>query len=293
MKLVTNEMMSNAQWLERFGLNWSVEKRPLYTTDATGQNAIKLQQQALVRTDTEQVLNVVTKRYEPIQNSAFADLLMAGEQQGLLRNLQGGGFSGGGKIWVQAEFGNAGAVGGQDEVKSRLLVATSHDGSFSFRSTLSPIRVVCMNTLMAAINCPSRISFKHTQSVTQRLSDLQIALSKLQFDFSKTLDLYNHFAKVQMNATSLDAYFKTIIGAKEGEELTEQQNDRMSTLIRLFESGIGQDMNRGTLWSAFNAVTEYTSHKLGSAEKREESVLFGKGQELNQAAMRAAIKLVA
>lgn len=286
-------MTAKIQWLERFNLNWKVEKRPLYTTDATGQNAVKLTQQALVRTDSNKVLNVVTPRYEPIQNDSFADLLMDGEARGLLKNLSGGGFSGGGKVWVQAEFGSGGAVGKSDEVKSRLLVATSHDGSFSFRSTLSPVRVICMNTLMAAISHETRVSFKHTASAGQRLNDLQIALNKLDFDFKKTMDLYNHFASVQMTTAALEAYFKEILKVDAGAELTEQQGDRMSTLIRLFESGIGQELNRGTLWSAFNAVTEYTSHKLGTAEKREESVLFGKGQELNTVALKAAIKLVA
>lgn len=291
-----NNIVDKATWLERFGLNWKVETRPLYTLDNSGQ-ALKLDQKAVVRADTDTVLNTVTNRYSPIQNEVYFDLLAEIERQGFIKNLRGGSFSQGGKTYIQAEFGDPKSVGANDEVKARLLLATSHDGSFSFRSTLSPIRIACMNTLMAAISDQAtKISIRHTASSVDRLSDMKIMLQSLSHSFDKTMEFYQAFAGKQLNTAEVQAFIRTVlqIDGKADTDLTDTETARMTKLIQLFENGQGQDLNRGSLWSAYNAVTEFTSHYLDKdATKREEKLLFGQGAEMNTAAFKAALKLVA
>lgn len=290
------DMTEKATWLERFGLNWKVETRPLYTLDSAGQ-ALKLSEKAIVRADTDTVLNTVTTRYAPIQNEVYFDMLAEIERQGFIKNLRGGAFSHGGKTYIQAEFGDAKSVGVNDEVKARLLLATSHDGSFSFRSTLSPIRIACMNTLMAAISEQStKISIRHTAASVDRLNDMKIMLRSLSHSFDKTMEFYQAFAGRQLNSAAVQSFMRNVlqIDGKADDTLTDTESARMSKLIQLFEDGQGQNLNRGSLWSAYNAVTEFTSHYIDKdATKREEKLLFGQGAELNTAAFKAALKLVA
>lgn len=290
----TNE--TEKTWLDRFGLDWSVEKRPLYTVDANGQ-AIKLNDQAIVRTDTETVLNVVSSRYSTIQNAVFFDLLADAEKQGFIKNLHGGSFSGGKKTYVQAEFGDPASLKGNDEIRARLLLANSHDGSFSFRSNLSPIRIACMNTLIAAVSDQdTKISIRHTQSHAEKLETLKIVLQSLAHSFEKTMQFYTAFANKQLNRAEVETFIKSVLklNSKPQNEITENELSRMTRLIQLFETGRGQDLNSKSLWSAFNAVTEFTSHELDTnSAKREEKLLFGQGFELNKRAFELALAMVA
>lgn len=294
--VLPNTMNEKAAWLDRFGLNWRVETRPLYTVDGKGQ-ALKLDEKAVVRVDNDTVLNTVTNRYAPIQNEVYHDMLAEIERQGFIKNLRGGSFSQGGKTYIQAEFGDSKSVGQNDEIRARLLLATSHDGSFSFRSTLSPIRIACMNTLMAAISDQStKISIRHTAASVDRLNDMKIMLQSLSHSFDKTMEFYKAFAGKQLNSAEVQKFLRAVLAieGKADEDLTDTETARMTKLIQLFENGQGQNLNRGTLWSAFNAVTEFTSHYLDKdAGKREEKLLFGQGADLNTAAFKAALKLVA
>ena len=287
--------LTKEQWLARFNLNWTVEKRDLYQQLSNGQ-AGRIDHKAIVRSDTEQVLNVVTNRYTPIQNDQFYELLADAENKGLIKGLNGGEFSGGGKTWVQAEFGEQADINGNDPVKSRLLVANSHDGSFSFRTTLSPIRVVCMNTLIAAISHDVRLSFRHTESSKSNLDQLKVALKQLNFSFHKLTEFYTQFARRSLNSNEVKVYFETVLNIKGKpiEAQTDTELARMTRLIQLFESGKGSELSRHTIWSAFNAVTEFTSHELDKdPTKRQEKLFFGQGAELNKRAMDTALTLLA
>lgn len=297
LKLVEEQKnsLTKEQWLSRFNLNWTVEKRDLYQQLNSGQ-AGKIEHKAIVRTDTEQVLNVVTDRYTPIQNDQFYALLSDAENQGLIRGLSGGQFSGGGKTWVQAEFGQPSDINGNDPVNARLLVANSHDGSFSFRTTLSPIRVVCMNTLMAALSHDVRLSFRHTASSKNNLEQLKVALKQLDFSFSKLTEFYNAFARRNLNRSEVQQFFESVLNikGKPVEAQTDTEIARMTRLIQLFEQGKGAELSKHTAWSAFNAVTEFTSHELDrDPTKRQEKLFFGQGAELNKRAMDTAIALLA
>ncbi len=68
-------------------------------------------------------------------------------------------------------------VGGQDVVDCYLVVTSSHDGSSGVAAIVTPIRVVCKNTLAMAMGS-AKASFKarHTSSIDGRIEDAQEAL---------------------------------------------------------------------------------------------------------------------
>jgi Domain of unknown function (DUF932) len=63
---------------------------------------------------------------------------------------------------------------------------------------------------------------------------------------------------------------------------------RAIAIARNFESGVGADIAGKTLWGAYNAVTEWTSHQRGGAENdieatrnRLNSLWFGASEKTN------------
>lgn len=98
----------------------------------------------------------------------------------------------------------------------------------------------------------------------------------------------------------LDAQFPRPLAVPSlAEVVDETEKDRasrcLSAIIDLFETGTGNTLPgvRGTLWAAYNAVTEYTTHHRGRSAENRLNSQFSDGLALNQRALTEAIKLAA
>src|SRR5690606_10854332 len=68
-------------------------------------------------------------------------------------------------------------------------------------------------------------------------------------------------------------------------------NAILGNVVPLFEGGRGAELSRGTLWGAYNAVTEYITHERGrSDDARVESAWFGEGARLARRALDVALE---
>jgi hypothetical protein len=67
-------------------------------------------------------------------------------------------------------------------------------------------------------------------------------------------------------------------------------------IVGLAEAGRGNDLPsvRGTLWTAYNGVTEWLTYSRGrSQENRMNSLWFGDGANLNRQALEVALSMAA
>jgi hypothetical protein len=86
-------------------------------------------------------------------------------------------------------------------------------------------------------------------------------------------------------------YVKALI-PDDGEDNAKSQGIR-NAFFELYESGQGADLSRGTLWGAFNCVTEYTDHKMeGNPAARLRSIWFGRGEQLKLKAYQLAERMI-
>ena len=186
-----------------------------------------------------------------------------------------------------------------DDVLKYLLLSNGHDGLVSVKVGFTPQRVVCMNTLRAAHqHSASRLlRVKHTQRVNETLLEVRDVINVVDREFEATAEQYRLLSKHQVNAKDLDRYVRVVFGLPEKAEGSEekQKGDRVvSKIIPLFEKGRGNDMPgvRGTLWAAYNSVTEFLTHGRGrSEETRIDSLWFGQGALINQRALETAVEL--
>lgn len=153
------------------GLNWNVIQRPIMTDEFATIPGYK----ANVRDIDNRVLGVVSERYKVVQNSeafAFTDALL-GEG---VKYETAGSLQDGKRIWLLAKMPEKYIIEGE-QIEPYLVFSSSHDGSGAIKVAMTPIRVVCQNTLNLAINSAKRIwSTIHVGELSAKTDDARNTL---------------------------------------------------------------------------------------------------------------------
>lgn len=239
------------------GLDWQVVQEPIYTETEELIEGYK----ANVRDSDRKVLGVVTDRYKVIQNDeafAFTDELL-GEG---VRYETAGSLQGGKKVWLLAHMPHEYIISGE-RISPYLVFSNTHDGSGAIKVALTPIRVVCNNTLNLALNTAKRSwSMIHTGDIKGKMEEAKNTL----FMAEKYMDeLGKEFEKMKMHTltdTKVMQYIEELLPVDEGA--TSQQIRNMKRLqedmkIRYFEApdlvGLGKNAYRFV-----NAVSDFATH---------------------------------
>jgi phage/plasmid-like protein (TIGR03299 family) len=242
---------------------------------------------ATMRTDTNKSLGIVSDKYGIVQNEdafKFVDMFCSGKysERDNTPVIETCGVLGQGeRVFVTAKFPQPIVLDAQrdDLVDMYVVFTTSHDGTGSVRCMVTPVRVVCNNTLNWAMkNNIGRIAFRHSSKVMSRL-DL---LNKENAEFAyKTLGLWNEYEKcfkeslehlrnIKLSERDLDNIIAEITLADEAkkafletrniyhEDIATRGRNIFIGMKEAMESGIGQDiLDKGTALWAINGVTTY------------------------------------
>jgi phage/plasmid-like protein (TIGR03299 family) len=293
--------LSPSEAMSLAGLDWSVRKEKIFLA---GGRLVE-DNFAIVREDTGNALGIVGKCYEVYQNEemfGFMDRFcqMAGtdiETCGSLRD--------GRTVWGLSRSSQAEYVKG-DPIEKYFLVKTSHDGSSTLDVIFTDVRVVCANTLSAALaNRRNRMAVPHTANMRANVEAVGMVLNeyaKQQEALARAMGL---LAKTRLNKQVMRemAVALTARGAKYGQNPEAERDSREAgQILRLAETGMGTDIPgvRGTAYGWLNAVTEYVDHyrlvRSGGPDKREarfEASMNGSGARLKQAAFQMCLQMAA
>lgn len=271
-------------------LDYQVVKKPLQAVIHKRNHVDIHGHFATVRTDTAEVLGVVGSRYEPVQNRdafAFFDSLV-GTNEAIYETA--GALGKGERIWILAKLPGYIKVKGKDIVNKYLLLTNSHDGSAPIRAKLTPIRVVCYNTLsMALSGGEEEVRIRHTANAVERLEQAHKLLGLTNQLYEQLDFIFNRMALKKITDKQLLDYVKKLVPDTEAENQTRTENIRQK-ILELHETGAGASMARGSLWGAYNAITEYTDHVLNTnnPDKRLNGIWFGGGDRLKVKAFELA-----
>ena len=271
------------------GLNYTVVKKPLELNPELKQDAY-----ATVRTDTHDVLGFVNKSYEPIQNIdafTFFDTLVA-ENEAIYETA---GVLGRGEcIWILAKLPGYINVRGNDIVNKYLLLTNNHDGSSHVRVKLTPIRVVCNNTLTSALQGAGEVQINHTPNAARDLEQAVTMLGLSNYLYEQLSAMFNGMAAKKITEEQLREYVQALVPDNEEAENSARTEKIRNSVLQLHDSGRGAHLARGTLWGAFNSVAEYTDHMmLGEhSTTRLNSIWFGRGEQLKLKAFRLAEQML-
>lgn len=168
------EAPTSADALRLAGLDWTVQRKPIQVCGGRKVDNFF----ANVRSSDGAVLGVVSDRYQVVQNAeafAFTDALIGGEGQ--VHYETAGSLMGGRKIWLLAKLPDTEIVG--DKTEPYLCFSNTHDGSGAIRVCMTPIRVVCNNTLNIALNGAKRAwSVRHTGDI-QAKPEIKVFMPEL------------------------------------------------------------------------------------------------------------------
>lgn len=294
--------MTAQEALEAAGLDWDVLKRPIARLDEDGSYQPAPGFNALMRSDTKEVIHVAKTSYEPLQNRAafaFADAIVDG---GEAKYETAGALDGGRKVWMLAELSKCNIFVAGDAIKPYFLLHNSHDGSSMVRGILTPVRVVCQNTLSAAMGSSRAgegFALRHTKNVADNVKVAQAALGLITKNYDVLGQKFNALAAKSFTDPELVGYVEEMLPspATGGDRSIENTRERRRIAMRLTHEGKGNGRTgvRGTWWAAYNGMTELLDHVGGwrSAENRMKDVVFGNKASMKSQALSLALECAA
>lgn len=251
------EAPTSADALRFAGLDWTVRQEPVYNS----RGGIISGYKSNVRDTDGNVLGIVGDRYKVVQNTDafnFTDDLIGGD----VRYETAGSLREGRQIWLLAKMPERKIAG--DDVEPYLCFTNAHDGSSGVKVCMTPIRVVCNNTLNLALSSAKRIwSMRHTENIRERLNEARDCLFRAD-EYMKNLAAYaDCAAKKRLQDTEIKAILQELFPITDKSSDREKANAkkcRDEFMICYFAPDIRQF--RGTAWGAINAASDFVTHSM-------------------------------
>jgi len=279
--------------IEAAGLDFTVEKVAIKTEP--GDFPVP-RYYATVRTDSNTVLGVVGSRYTPIQNrDAFVTFdALVGADEAIYHTA--GVLGEGERIWILAKLPDYIRVRGDDVVEKYLLLSNTHDGSSPVRVKLTPIRVVCQNTLSVALyGSEQEVRIRHTNGAEAKLAHAYEILGLTNHLYGQLETIFKGMAQKRIDQREGSRYVTGVFRNDPPILSINRLKPVHDKIFELMETGSGSGETRGTLWGAYNAITECVDHIRRSTvlnDRHLNSVWFGRGEAIKKRAFQAAVDML-
>ena len=278
-------------------IDFEVAKRPVFTSIKDSYLSIP-EHVAVVRTDNEKPLAIVGKNYEVIQNREAFEFLDGIVGAGRAVYETAGALGAGEKVFIQLrlpdniEFLTADKK--QEVINQYLLCSNTHDGTGVIRLRFTPVRVVCQNTLNAALNgtCKSEVRIRHTKSAKAKLDQAAEVLGIVKNTADNTKEIFVRMSQKFVTPEDIKTYLEKLLPVDKDAIRTTRRDNIVSVMEKLVMTGKGNDGK--TVWDLYNGVTEYVDHHcvVKGENDRWENATFGAGFARKEAAFNLALELV-
>ena len=267
--------LSSEEAIKVAKLDWEVIPKPIYDEFGREISGYKVNQQS---TDNKN-LGIVTDRYKIVQNKdafAFTDELLG---QGV-RYETAGSLASGKRVWMLARM--EGTVIAEEKIDPYLVFTNSHDGTGAIRVAITPIRVVCQNTLNLALRKASRHwSCVHTGDIQGKLEEARYTLMNAEAYMDALEEEFGELKLKKVSETQVRdmtekllelefaSLFKKAIKtgkvldfkeAQKQQKFEDKINRKRTDILNIY---FDKPDLRGTEHTAFrfvNAVSDYATH---------------------------------
>lgn len=269
---IVNQAVNSKEAIDLAGLNFTVEKKSMYSDIPSSDGSIQQikvpNKYCTFRTDTSKIFGVIGSSYEIVQNedafSFFDSIVGSGaaiyETAGCLHDGQ--------IIFITAKLPEYIKVGKEDLIEQYLFLTSSHDGSGAIQAAFTPVRIVCNNTLNAALwRSSNKITIRHTTHAKYRLETAHKIMGITNTLKKDMEEVYNKMAKKFITDDQLRNLIKISLAPnKEAlskieamEELSTRFNNTVDKCFEYAQLCESQqlDSTRGTVFGAYNAVTGF------------------------------------
>lgn len=250
------EAPSSADALRLAGLDWKVVQESVYT--ANGERVPGFY--ANIRDKDRRTLGVVSDRYKVVQNEeafAFTDALL-GEG---VRYETAGSLQNGRKVWILARLPHSYIISGE-QVDPYLVFSNTHDGTGSIRAAVTPVRVVCCNTLNLALDTAKRSWVcVHTGDIRGKITDARETLSLAGAYMEALGKKFDELQKKRLTDSQIKDLIEVLLPLEE-EDSKKARNvmrNREDLRARYYDApdlkGVGKNAYR-----FINAVSDFATH---------------------------------
>lgn len=239
------------------GLDWRVIQKEIVTVDGTVIRGFK----ANVRDRDNQVLGIVTDRYKVVQNEeafAFTDALL-GEG---VRYETAGSLQGGKRTWMLARLPHQYIISG-DEISPYLVFMNSHDGTGAIKTAITPIRVVCQNTLnMALANAKRSWSCNHIGDIDDKMEEARNTLlyaNRYMAELGKSID---KMQGIKLTDKKVYEFLNELFPMDESATSQQKKNIlklREDAKVRYFDAPDLQHIDHNA-YRFINAISDFATH---------------------------------
>ena len=259
--IVIEDAPSSEEAIKIAGLDWLVEGRPVYDQLGTEIPGYKLN----VRTSDNMNLGIVTDRYKIVQNNeafAFTDALL-GEG---VKYETAGSLASGKRVWLMAKLAGTKICG--DDFENYLVFSNTHDGTASIKVAITPVRVVCQNTLNLALKQAERKwACAHKGNIQGKLEEAKMTLSNAQAyqeELVETLETMNEQSISISDVKDMIAELLPLPVAVNGVNPTPRQlasvEDLRSELFFRYTDAPDLKAMKNSHYRMINAVTDFVAH---------------------------------
>ena len=240
------------------GLDWKVYQREVYTDSGIRIDGYR----ANVRNTDNRVLGVVTERYKIVQNEeafAFTDELLG---KGV-RYETAGSLQDGRKVWLLARLPKEYIISGE-QISPYLVFSNSHDGSAAVRVAVTPIRVVCNNTLNLALSTAKRSwAMVHTGNIKGKIHEAQETLLMAETYINKLGKEFETLKRQKLSDRQIKEYIELLLPLEKTTSLVTAKNVkklRDDLRARYYDAPDLQDVGGNNAYRFINAVSDFATH---------------------------------
>jgi len=311
---IVDDAMTAKEAIVLAGLDYNVRKdrvAVILPDDAAKSAKYVPNTYATYRTDTLDVFGIVSDRYEIVQNIDAFKFMDSVIGDGVDRAMfeTAGALGNGQTIFITAKLPTYIKINGHDVIENYLVISNGHDGKSSLEIFLTPVRVVCANTLSYGSQVSKlKITLRHTTSINDKLIDARELLNVSNTMSNNMQSVLQELTKVKVTDVQAESYFNNLFLTTDEvanlaldnvkyygtANISSRKKNVLNAVNTYYQSGIGQSGITGSAYGVYNAVTGYLSNVKSYTtdnKKMESQILGGTDYKLNSKALELALIL--
>lgn len=301
--VIVNQAMTAEEAIKLANMDYTVKKGNIQYFDDAGMPVQIEGVYANYREDNGDFLGLVKSRYEIVQNKDAFGFFDAIIESGEAIFHTAGVLGKGERIFVLAKLPEDFRIGGE-VIEKYILLTNSHDGSSSVIAGMTNIRVVCNNTLQAALKgLSNKVSVGHISGAKSKLQEAHRVMGIASQYNLEVQEMFNRMTDVKMTeGQTRDFLEKVMMPEYKSDEI--KGDKKLSTkLANMIDAATQFALTHptqktaeatGTLWGAYNAVSGYYNYikNYDSAEAKFNSQFFGTANTKMLKSFNEAVALI-
>lgn len=254
------EAPNSTDALRLAGLNWTVKQTDVFTDDGHQIPNYK----ANYRDTDGAILGIVSDRYRVVQNAdafAFTDDLVGETENGVVKYETAGSLAGGKRIWLLAKMPKQKIL--DDDIEPFMCFSNTHDGSGAIKVCMTPIRVVCQNTLNIAMRRAKRTwSTKHTTNIKDRMAEAKMCLGLADDYMTALAENAEKYAETKLLQEQVDEILAQMFPVNDEKDSERKKANAEKAKREYKVCYMMPDIRqfRDTAWGAINAMSDMVTH---------------------------------